>query len=269
MMYTTVPTMIITLIIFTVAGFVFDHSQDGQVMSFAASLKETFHISAALMIVPIATGILIAKRVAPIITLFISALLAAVFVYIGSAGSCLCLIIPTGFIAADSRCGDDQCGFDVQRRLHDVIWFYTIRDRKRDVEFLGIYPWNGRNDEYDLADYLRDVLRWRDDSQRHVGNDHFRLYALYATPCQYGRLDGIFRFDTEYLYGRPIHLHHPDREYVQGNLSEERIRKSPAEPYNRRCRDRNFCIDSMEYVWHDASHYLECTDINLSSILLF
>ena len=79
MMYTTVPTMIITLIIFTVAGFVFDHSQDGQVMSFAASLKETFHISAALMIVPIATGILIAKRVAPVITLFISALLAAVF----------------------------------------------------------------------------------------------------------------------------------------------------------------------------------------------
>ena len=79
MMYTTVPTMIITLIIFTVAGFVFDHSQDGQVMSFAASLKETFHISAALMIVPIATGILIAKRVASIITLFISALLAAVF----------------------------------------------------------------------------------------------------------------------------------------------------------------------------------------------
>ena len=79
MMYTTVPTMLITLIIFTVAGFMFDHDNAGQAMSFAASLKETFHISAALMIVPIATGILIAKRVAPIITLFISALLAAVF----------------------------------------------------------------------------------------------------------------------------------------------------------------------------------------------
>ena len=79
MMYTTVPTMLITLIIFTVAGFMFDHDNAGQAMSFAASLKETFHISAALMIVPIATGILIAKRVAPIITLFISALLAAIF----------------------------------------------------------------------------------------------------------------------------------------------------------------------------------------------
>ena len=78
MMYTTVPTMLITLIIFTVAGFMFDHDNAGQAMSFAASLKETFHISAALMIV-IVTGILIAKRVAPVITLFISAVLAAVF----------------------------------------------------------------------------------------------------------------------------------------------------------------------------------------------
>ncbi len=79
MMYTTVPTMLITLIIFTVAGFTFDHTNASQAMSFAASLKETFHISAVLMIVPVVTGILIAKRVAPLITLFISALLAAVF----------------------------------------------------------------------------------------------------------------------------------------------------------------------------------------------
>ena len=75
MMYTTVPTMLITLIIFTVAGFTFDHANASQAMSFAASLKDTFHISAVLMIVPVVTGILIAKRVAPLITLFISALL--------------------------------------------------------------------------------------------------------------------------------------------------------------------------------------------------
>ncbi len=79
MMYTTVPTMLITLAIFTVAGFMLVHNNSGQAMSFVSSLKETFHLSPALMIVPIVTGILIAKRVPPVITLFVSAMLAAVF----------------------------------------------------------------------------------------------------------------------------------------------------------------------------------------------
>ena len=82
MMFTTVPSMIITLIIFTVAGFSHHSSEAGQVAAFSESLKETFNISLWLLIVPVVTAILIAKRVPSLITLFVSAALAGVFAII-------------------------------------------------------------------------------------------------------------------------------------------------------------------------------------------
>lgn len=79
MMITTVPSIIITLIIFTVAGFAHEASATDQIAMYSASLKETFNISLWLLVVPVITGILIAKRIPSIITLFISAALAGVF----------------------------------------------------------------------------------------------------------------------------------------------------------------------------------------------
>ena len=79
MMITTVPSMIITLTIFTVAGFTHEATATDQIAMYSASLRETFHISLWLLIVPVITGILIAKRIPSIITLFISATLAGIF----------------------------------------------------------------------------------------------------------------------------------------------------------------------------------------------
>ena len=79
MMITTVSSMIITLTIFTVAGFAHEATATDQIAMYSASLRETFHISLWLLIVPVITGILIAKRIPSIITLFISATLAGIF----------------------------------------------------------------------------------------------------------------------------------------------------------------------------------------------
>ena len=79
MMITTVPSMIITLTIFTIAGFAHEATATAQIAMYSASLRETFHISLWLLIVPVITGILIAKRIPSIITLFISATLAGIF----------------------------------------------------------------------------------------------------------------------------------------------------------------------------------------------
>ena len=79
MMITTVPSMIITLTIFTIAGFAHEATATDQIAMYSASLRETFHISLWLLIVPVITGILIAKRIPSIITLFISATLAGIF----------------------------------------------------------------------------------------------------------------------------------------------------------------------------------------------
>ena len=67
MMLTTIPSMVITLIIFTIAGFTHTSNASGQIAEFAASLNESFNISLWLLIVPVVTGILIAKKVPSLI----------------------------------------------------------------------------------------------------------------------------------------------------------------------------------------------------------
>lgn len=79
MMFTTVPSMIITLIIFTVAGLSYQAGASDQVAAFSESLKGSFNISLWLLIVPLATAIMIAKKVPSVITLFSSAALAGLF----------------------------------------------------------------------------------------------------------------------------------------------------------------------------------------------
>ena len=78
MLITTTPSLIITLIIFTVMGFVIETNSTAHMEDFAVSLKDTFTITPWLLIVPLVTGILIARKVPSIITLFISTMLAGV-----------------------------------------------------------------------------------------------------------------------------------------------------------------------------------------------
>ena len=76
MMFTTTPSMLISLIIFAIAGFMHESSSAEQIASFSSSLDKTFDLSLVLLIVPLITAILIAKKVPSLITLFISAALA-------------------------------------------------------------------------------------------------------------------------------------------------------------------------------------------------
>ena len=79
LMLTTVPSMIITLIIFTIAGLSYNSTDAIDIAAYSQALDAKFDISLWLLIVPIATGLMIAKRLPSIVTLFLSALLAIVF----------------------------------------------------------------------------------------------------------------------------------------------------------------------------------------------
>lgn len=78
MLITTVPSFTITLIIFLVASLT--HSTEGvvQTAEFSAGLQQGFNISPYLLLVPVATGVLIALRLPAVITLFLSALVAGI-----------------------------------------------------------------------------------------------------------------------------------------------------------------------------------------------
>lgn len=86
MMITTVPSMVITLIIFTVAGFSHTAIESEHIATFSVLLKDKFVITPWLLIVPAITGIMIAKKVPSIITLFVSAALAGIFALIFQSG---------------------------------------------------------------------------------------------------------------------------------------------------------------------------------------
>ena len=78
MLITTVPSIVIAIIIFGIAGFSHEANNTEQIATFLTSLDGKFNITPWLLIVPVATAILIAKRIPPIITLFLSATMAGV-----------------------------------------------------------------------------------------------------------------------------------------------------------------------------------------------
>ncbi len=82
LMITTVPSMLITLIIFTIAGLSHEAADTGHIAEYTQVLDNKFHISWWLMLVPLATAVLIARKVPSIITLFLSTMLAVVFAVI-------------------------------------------------------------------------------------------------------------------------------------------------------------------------------------------
>lgn len=79
MLITTIPSLIIALIIFTFAGFMQQSNSSAEIEQFTFALAGQFHISAWLLVVPVLTGVMIARKVPPIATLFLSTLLAVVF----------------------------------------------------------------------------------------------------------------------------------------------------------------------------------------------
>ncbi|MGN1258561.1 MAG: Na+/H+ antiporter NhaC family protein [Candidatus Limisoma sp.] len=78
MLYTTIPSIVITLIIFVIAGITGDVAESSQIDRISAVLNARFNITPWLLIVPIVTGVLIARRVPTLITLFASTVMAVI-----------------------------------------------------------------------------------------------------------------------------------------------------------------------------------------------
>ncbi len=83
MLYTTVPSISIALIIFLVWGFTSDNTADVEnVASVMGALDEVFNLSPLLLLVPAAVVGLVALRVPPAPTLFVGVLMGAAFALI-------------------------------------------------------------------------------------------------------------------------------------------------------------------------------------------
>lgn len=79
MLYTTVPSITVALIVFGIVGLNYQTADALDISVFSQTLKNTFHITPWLLIVPVVTGILIARKVPSIVVLFAASVLAGLF----------------------------------------------------------------------------------------------------------------------------------------------------------------------------------------------
>ncbi len=86
MLFTTIPSMLIALTVFTIAGLNLSHDGATHIEHYAEVLEGTFSISPWLLVVPLITGFLIAKKLPAIITLFVAAVLACMAMVIAQPG---------------------------------------------------------------------------------------------------------------------------------------------------------------------------------------
>ena len=78
MMYTTMPTFLITITIFFITGLGNTADVELHVGEYTEGLAQTFNISLWTLLVPLLTGVLIARRVPSLIVLFASSVMAGI-----------------------------------------------------------------------------------------------------------------------------------------------------------------------------------------------
>jgi NhaC family Na+:H+ antiporter len=98
MTYTTVPTFLISLTVFLIAGLAISPEGHGNVGEFMEGLQQTFVISPWLLLVPLLTGVMIARKWPSMVVLFLAIMLAVV----------TALVVQSGLIRTIS--GDDGTG---------------------------------------------------------------------------------------------------------------------------------------------------------------
>lgn len=78
MLYTTVPTILITLCLFMVAGLMHDATEASSMDTVCNALNETFVISPWLLVVPTLTGIMIYRKLPSMLILFLAIIMACI-----------------------------------------------------------------------------------------------------------------------------------------------------------------------------------------------
>lgn len=82
MLITTIPSFVIALLVFLIKSLSFAPTLDGESIIFSETLRESFNITPWLLLVPIITALLIARKLPAIVTLFVATLLAALSIAI-------------------------------------------------------------------------------------------------------------------------------------------------------------------------------------------
>lgn len=79
MMLTTVPSIVIALVVFIIVGFSMETNQMNDLNALQQSIENTFNVSPILFLIPTIVIVMIVRKTSPLIALLVGALLAGVF----------------------------------------------------------------------------------------------------------------------------------------------------------------------------------------------
>ena len=223
MFYTTVPSIVITLIIFTVLGLSHDGAEASQIDLYTTVLAGKFHITPWLFLVPAITLVLIWRRMPALPVLAISVLAAAV----------AALVFQPGIIA------------DIGAKVTEgsrarILLAGTVE---------SIYNTHG------VPDPLRDVLRRLHAGQRHDRPARRAAEPLHPHPHRTGRVDRRHGHDPQRHRLRPVPVHPADFQHLRENLPRPGLRGAPAQPLRRGLRDGDLAALPLVQLRHDPGHH--------------
>ena len=197
MTHTTVPSIVVTLIVFIILGIGFSADGSANSQELLTAMNEVFTINLFLFIVPILVIVMIVKKTPPLVALFVGTLM----------GALAALIFQQDLLLSLS--GESSLSlFGTYQVIMDAI---TVSTRNRNhfpcpERSLSVW-WNARHARNHLADHLRHGFWWGDGCHWCLGNNqccfaqHGQVH--FSTLCQYG---GIL-FGNQYHRFRSISVY--------------------------------------------------------------
>ena len=205
MTITTVPAVVIALVVYGVAGlFVASHSAI-DTSAFTLALQGKYNLSPWLLVVPVATGLMIARKLPAIIVLFASSVLAGLFA-----------IFFQPHILAEVIGAHDTSVLTLFKGV--MLSGYGATHRQLSLRRAAGHTWYARHDGYGMADPLCHLLRRRFKGQWHACQHHASAPAAdthtFWTRCLHCRL----RHLLQHYRRRSVSLYHAQCQHVQEHL---------------------------------------------------
>ena len=274
MFFTTVPSMVITLIVFTVLGLSHSGSDASQIDLYTTVLAGKFRITPWLFLVPVVTLTLIWKRMPALPVLAISVLAAAVAALVFQPGIIegIGAGVTEGSRARLLLAGTVESIYNtlsLETGHPEVDGLLATRGMlgMLNTVFLG-HPRHAGHAQHGVPDPLRDVLR-----RLHAGQRHDRPPCPTAEPLHphAHRAGGI---DRRHGHGPqrhrlgPVPVHPADIQHLRENLPRPGLRGTPPQPLGRGLRHGHLAALPLVQLRHDPGHHPLRPDAGLCSLLL-
>ena len=261
LMYTTVPSIVITLIIFLILGLSHNGDDAAMINEYTNVLGAKFNITPWLMIVPAFTAIMIARKMPALIVLALSTVLAAAAALIFQPD----IMREIGSSVSGSGSSAKILFTGTIETIYNSV---SVETGNPDVDQLVASK--GMLGMLNTV-YLIICAMCFGAAMKASGMLHHlasMILPMTKTPGKSRDLDSGDWNSTQRHSVRSVSGHHPDIKPVQGHLRERGLREQAPEPRRGGFRHGHLATLPVEQLRNDTGDYPERADDGLPAILL-